>query len=84
MAKQPTANEVIRGIVKGYVLDNVEEFVGKSYEDICWDVSVWLDGVCEDAVNEGVDLAMNEFPPDHDPYDEAKERMILAKHGIEI
>ena len=84
MSKQPTATEVIRDIVKDYVLGNVEEFVGKSYEDICWDVSVWLEGVCDDAVNEGVDLAMNEFPSDHDPYDEAKERMLLAKHGIII
>lgn len=79
-----TSAEKIKEAIKEYVLDNKEEFVGKPYDIICWNVSVWLADISDDAINDAVDEAMNEFPSDHDPYDEAKERMILAKYGIEI
>lgn len=76
-----SGEEQIKQAVKEYVLENKEDFIGKKYYEIIEQVKrefvheMVLDGVLE---------AMDEFPPDHDPYDEAKERMILAKHGIEI
>ena len=79
-----TSAEKIKEAIKEYVLDNKEDFIGKPYEIICWDVSVWLDDISADAINDAVDEAMNEFPSDHDPYDEVKEILIAKKHGIDI
>jgi len=77
-----SVKEEIRDIIKDYIQENEEDFIGKSFEDICWDVSIWFDRICEDAVGEGVELAMKDFPSEPDPYDEVKERLLLAKDGI--
>ena len=79
-----TSAEQIKSIVKDYVLANEEDFVDKSFEDICESVVNWIDPIIENAVNDGVEEAMNSFPPDHDPYDEIKEILIAKKHGIDI
>lgn len=79
-----TSEEKIKEAIKEHVLNNKEEYIGKPYETICWNVSAWLSGISDDAINDAVYEAMDEFPSEHDPYDEAKESMIFAKYGIGI
>jgi len=77
-----TRADEIKAIVKGYVSDHEEEFMGMKDDDMFDKVMYDL---IEDAVWDGIMDAVDEFPPGPpDPYDEAKERLILAKHGYDI
>ena len=73
-----TAEEIAR-IVSSYVADHEDDFRGMKDDDIVEKVNR---DVVNDAVWDGVLNAVEGFDPGPpDPYDEARERMLIEKYG---